>query len=748
MAKLTLVDVTSLANAGSAKTTLNNNFTAIETALENTLSRDGTGPNAMQADIDLGDHRLLNVADPSSDADGVNLRSVRGLVNQFAGEIAETIVMGTARVKHFTATAGQQDFPLDSSPGVTDNMEVYDNGIQMDSSTEYTLTGSDLKTLHFTTGRVADARITVRYIELAPADGIMRSDLSNATKGASLVAYTPPAGVLGTVKSFLDSLWTTGSNLGAALVRWIQTGTGALARTIQSKLRESVSVEDFGAIGDGISHPVSEWLSGGLQDRGYSGLAAIQVDFPHVTALTDEIDYAAIQAAINAVGTGGGGIVHFGRDKEYLTNKGLIVNQHNVFLQGNGWQKHATVGALSPTRWTQYGGSVIRWTGAGGGGNTMLTFAPPVTGPLLMGVGMDGVVLDGNAVADYGLKVFSVQHGNFPSILVNDCVVRQVWFDVQPSGAWTSIDPRDNQYIHVGRLMTRCYLAGALGSEGVLITGDTVANTSRCHFDFVSILHKDGTGLRIKSADGIQFNAVLSGRISGGIGPGVRIEGGATTDVARSLHFGYMEAGPGGLEVVTNTVAPHSIVIDSYSLNNGTPAPTIGVNCQVSYTIDTGVARVYSVSDATQVTDILRREFNTASTIIGNRNFSARNSANALIDYAKIVGFLVDPTAGSEDGRLYFTNMVSGASTNVGYIGAGMVLGNPTGGDKGQGTLNLAGSSGQVLSFNGGAGLYFGTGSPEGVVTAAVGSLFLRTDSATSLYVKQTGAGNTGWVAK
>ena len=41
-----------------------------------------------------------------------------------------------------------------------------------------------------------------------------------------------------------------------------------------------------------------------------------------------------------------------------------------------------------------------------------------------------------------------------------------------------------------------------------------------------------------------------------------------------------------------------------------------------------------------------------------------------------------------------------------------------------------------------------GTGTPEAAVTAPVGSLFLRTDSATSLYVKQTGAGNTGWVAK
>lgn len=43
-----------------------------------------------------------------------------------------------------------------------------------------------------------------------------------------------------------------------------------------------------------------------------------------------------------------------------------------------------------------------------------------------------------------------------------------------------------------------------------------------------------------------------------------------------------------------------------------------------------------------------------------------------------------------------------------------------------------------------------GEGSPEGVVTAVVGSLYSRTDggAGTSLYVKQSGSGNTGWVAK
>lgn len=43
-----------------------------------------------------------------------------------------------------------------------------------------------------------------------------------------------------------------------------------------------------------------------------------------------------------------------------------------------------------------------------------------------------------------------------------------------------------------------------------------------------------------------------------------------------------------------------------------------------------------------------------------------------------------------------------------------------------------------------------GTGSPEGVVTANVGSMFLRTDGGvgTTLYVKETGTDNTGWAAK
>jgi hypothetical protein len=43
-----------------------------------------------------------------------------------------------------------------------------------------------------------------------------------------------------------------------------------------------------------------------------------------------------------------------------------------------------------------------------------------------------------------------------------------------------------------------------------------------------------------------------------------------------------------------------------------------------------------------------------------------------------------------------------------------------------------------------------GAGTPEGAVTAPVGSIFMRSDggAGTSFYVKESGTGNTGWVAK
>jgi uncharacterized protein with beta-barrel porin domain len=63
---------------------------------------------------------------------------------------------------------------------------------------------------------------------------------------------------------------------------------------------------------------------------------------------------------------------------------------------------------------------------------------------------------------------------------------------------------------------------------------------------------------------------------------------------------------------------------------------------------------------------------------------------------------------------------------------------------------SVVGTSGKGVVLPGGISWTSGSGSPEGVVTAPVGSLYSRSDGGvlTSLYVKQSGSGNTGWAGK
>jgi hypothetical protein len=136
--------------------------------------------------------------------------------------------------------------------------------------------------------------------------------------------------------------------------------------------------------------------------------------------------------------------------------------------------------------------------------------------------------------------------------------------------------------------------------------------------------------------------------------------------------------------------------------------------------------------------------------VLGRHVFSGRNSAGEVVEYAASRGQIIDPVDGSEDGTYQVFAMIGGTLTRVAEFRNGMTLGLPTGGEMGVGTLNLNGNTSLFLSLNGGAGIYSGTGTPEGAVAAAIGSTYHRTDggAGTSFYVKQSGAGNTGWVGK
>lgn len=83
MAKIVLNDFANITgNETSAIATLNVNNSAIEDAIENTLSRDGTSPNAMNADFDMNGNDIINAEIIyANDAffNGVNIENIVGV---------------------------------------------------------------------------------------------------------------------------------------------------------------------------------------------------------------------------------------------------------------------------------------------------------------------------------------------------------------------------------------------------------------------------------------------------------------------------------------------------------------------------------------------------------------------------------------------------------------------------------------------------------------------------------------------
>lgn len=77
---------------------------------------------------------------------------------------------------------------------------------------------------------------------------------------------------------------------GSSLVGFIQSGTGAVATTVQTKLRESVSVADFGIVSDGTTDQTAALLAFFTANSTYRGTVLV----PYNTKFTISTVYAAV----------------------------------------------------------------------------------------------------------------------------------------------------------------------------------------------------------------------------------------------------------------------------------------------------------------------------------------------------------------------------------------------------------------------------------------------------------------------
>ncbi len=124
--------------------------------------------------------------------------------------LATAVGYGTFRYDTFAGDGSTTEFALTADPAAVGNLDVAIDGLTQVPGTDYNLVSGEIV---FTAAPSNGAEILARYGQALPITGPV---------DASAVTYQP-------------------------------AGTGAVATTVQTKLRESVSVKDFGAIGDGVT---------------------------------------------------------------------------------------------------------------------------------------------------------------------------------------------------------------------------------------------------------------------------------------------------------------------------------------------------------------------------------------------------------------------------------------------------------------------------------------------------------------
>lgn len=179
---------------------------------------------------------------------------------------------------------------------------------------------------------------------------------------------------------------------GSALIGFIQAGTGAVARLLQDKVRESVSVFDY--------------------------MTSAQIaDVRARTALIDVT--AAINAAITYVNSLGGGTVRFPAGT-YATSTGLTVGNGSnsavstigskIRLVGEGYGSSTAV-----INQQVVGASTLLYTGTTSASTGVLTLAGP-----LYGIEIENLCLDAAAKAGRGIIVNHVTAGRLSRVSVRN----------------------------------------------------------------------------------------------------------------------------------------------------------------------------------------------------------------------------------------------------------------------------------------------------------------------------------------
>jgi hypothetical protein len=148
-------------------------------------------------------------------------------------------------------------------------------------------------TLPFSPGSVNNVRVVQNGLMLTPT-----TDYNN-TSGSAVIQMSVAPSLGDELVFWIGGQTATGTSSDSSLISYSPSGAGAVATTVQTKLRESVSVKDFGAKGDGVTDDtaaiqkaldsIPNYASAYCPSKGSGGAGEIEVIFPHGSYIVSSV---------------------------------------------------------------------------------------------------------------------------------------------------------------------------------------------------------------------------------------------------------------------------------------------------------------------------------------------------------------------------------------------------------------------------------------------------------------------------
>lgn len=561
------------------------------------------------------------------------------------------------------------------------------------------------------------------------------------------------------------------SGKGGFLVRWIQVGIGAVARWVSEKLREQVSPEDFGAVGDGTTNDAAAFnaainhlaANGGGVIRGVPGkiygISAASISSG--IRLKSGVYLHMHGAKIKAIGANSAEyrLIWIQED----SNCGVIggeIEGDRAANTASGEQGHGIYIILDCTNITVQGVTIRDCFGdgiyTGRLCNNVRILNNNITNNRRNNVSVvssSNVLIDGNEISnangtspEAGIDIEpNVSDATSYNVIITN---NRIYGNAQQGIDFPAPPPTpliENAIVANNHI----YNNGAAGIKASYIkhitidanhiygnAGGGIVDSAALATSMViqgnTIYNNTGTAI-----DGFVSNAKITGNvISNHTGWGIRWKFGQHVTIADN---NVLDCGEDGIlyeraynsaisgNVIKNT-QKHGIWITGTSVSSVTRSRKMTI-------ANNTVAFAGLLTDNTY-SGIYLDSFTNTSVVTGN-TVVAGTSGNLPLHAI----YAVDTTVFAANNHTSSGAKSGNAPINVGGVALPTFLLNPN---------VLADTYAPRYYVPGISFITGGSGSPEGVIGAPVGSLYLRVDggAGTSLYVKQSGTSTTGWVGK